>query len=225
MPDAMMQALGHRLPRSVPETIRDQLAHRSPQQLYERIERRWYSRWSHALTEKDAEGRRRWHPDEVAVCLVRAGWCQAAGCEDGRLLDADCSCPACSQPEHRFTPGQGRPASPQVASRAAADMRRALLSSPLRTGALTGTRIGSPRRTSAEQRASMDAALERVRAQNADPATPRLRGGDPLPEPGPEDSVILEARAARQAVDDDPVYRAARQRARAERAGRVGRER
>ncbi|MET8506989.1 hypothetical protein ABZV60_20375 [Streptomyces sp. NPDC004787] len=125
-PQPLLQALGHRLPPTLPDILFAELAHRTPAQLLDRIERRWHGRWSHAIHERDEDNRRRWAPQEIAEYLVRRRPCENRACEDGRLLHDDSPCPYCQQPENRFVPGTAGPATTAHARRTAAEIRQAL---------------------------------------------------------------------------------------------------
>lgn len=91
------------------------------------MERRWNARWSHALHEKDEDGRRR-QPMEIAERLLRPGRCDGPQCEDGRLIAADTPCPYCARPLHRFVPAQADRGTASDRARAtAAAIRREML--------------------------------------------------------------------------------------------------
>ncbi|MFC7930380.1 hypothetical protein [Streptomyces cinereoruber] len=127
-PQPLLQALGHRFPRSLPDILFGELDHRTPAQLLARVERRWHTRWSHAIHERDEDDRRRWSPQEIAEFLVGRGPCRNPACEDGYLIHDDTPCGHCRQPEHRFVPGTAETTSTgEHARRTAAEIRRALL--------------------------------------------------------------------------------------------------
>lgn len=219
MPRLLLNALHHRLPAVILQVTDAELYRRSPQQLYDRIERRWYGRWSHALGEIDAEtGRNRWSPDDIAYQLVAPGPCSAPDCEDGLIQGTDRACPACCRPEFRFTNPPAR-STPETRAQAVTDMRNALRASPYRTGSAARPKVNGPRAPGDHQ--AMDNALAQARAQLTDPSRPRLTEPPLPPEPGPDDSRILQARAEREAQEQDPARQAALARARAERAGRT----
>ncbi|MEU8892976.1 hypothetical protein [Streptomyces sp. NPDC048442] len=213
MPSPLVDAMHGRLPAAVRDTVFAELARRSPQQLSDRVERRWHRRWAHAWRERAAENpkKRRWNPDEIALMLVAPGTCPAPDCEDGMRLRSERTCAHCQRPEYRYIADDTVPASAQTQQDALAAIRRALLASPHRTPA-ADTR---PLRTRPGARTGIDRALKQARARLADPATPRAVAPPDRPEPGPADSVILAART------EDPVREAALKRARAERAQRT----
>ncbi|MFD9502662.1 hypothetical protein [Streptomyces sp. NPDC060035] len=128
LPQPLVQALGHRTPQSVHELIHRELARRTPDQLLDRLERRWNVRWAHALQEKDEDGRRRWTAQEVAEALLSPGHCTNPKCEDGYLVTTDTPCGQCLRPTHRFvTSVADRTATSAHARETAAQIRRALL--------------------------------------------------------------------------------------------------
>ncbi|MFG3138809.1 hypothetical protein ACGFZA_21650 [Streptomyces sp. NPDC048211] len=115
------------MPSELVALIRRELGRRTPDQLLDRVERRWNARWSHALQEKDEEGRRR-QPLEIAEALLRPGRCAEPRCEDGRLITTDSPCPHCAHPLHRFVPAQSdRRAASDRARTTAAAIRREML--------------------------------------------------------------------------------------------------
>lgn len=127
-PEPLLQALGHRIPPNLPDILFDELNYRTPAQLLDRIERRWHTRWSHAIHERGEDNRRRWSPEEIADSLVARGPCQNPACEDGRLVHDENPCPHCQQPENRFVPGTAdATASTRHARDTAAQIRQALL--------------------------------------------------------------------------------------------------
>ncbi|WP_329028646.1 hypothetical protein [Streptomyces sp. NBC_01423] len=132
LPQPLLQALGHRLPHSLREILSAELTQRTPAQLLARVERRWHTRWSHAIHERDEDNRRRWAPQEIVEHLVRRGSCRNPDCEDGYLIHDDPSrddtpCGYCQQPEHRFVPGTASVTSTSDhARRTAAQIRQAL---------------------------------------------------------------------------------------------------
>ncbi|MEV6549217.1 hypothetical protein AB0M57_10950 [Streptomyces sp. NPDC051597] len=129
-PQPLLQALGHRLPPTLPDILLAELTHRTPAQLLDRVERRWHTRWSHAIHERDEDNRRRWAPQEIAEFLVRRKPCENHACEDGRLIHDDSPCPHCQQPENRFIPGKAAaPATTEHARKTVAEIRQALLTS------------------------------------------------------------------------------------------------
>ncbi|MFL4910691.1 hypothetical protein ACJ6WF_48280 [Streptomyces sp. MMS24-I2-30] len=204
-----------RVPADVYRTVTAELSRRKPQQLADRVERRWFQRWAHALRQRDEDNQPRYTPDFITLQLVSPGPCPVPDCEDGVLLRSEQVCSQCQQPEHRFVAGTAGPASPHTRTAALAAMRQAVLASPHRTGA------GAERRATQVRPpdpASMDRALAEARARLADPRTPRLTEPPAPPEPGAPDSVILAAREERIAQEQDPTRLAALARARADRA-------
>ncbi|MFD0629156.1 hypothetical protein ACFQ2K_47635 [Streptomyces sanglieri] len=128
-PQPLLQALGHRVPRTLPDILFEELKHRTAAQLLDRIERRWSNRWSHAIHERDEENRRRWAPQEIAEALVRPSSCSNRACEDGYLLADGAPCPYCRRPAHRFVPATAEAISTSEHARAtAAQIRQALIS-------------------------------------------------------------------------------------------------
>ncbi|MEW1692217.1 hypothetical protein ACIQOF_13485 [Streptomyces sp. NPDC091265] len=128
LPQPLMREFGGRYPAELIELIHQELRRRSADQLLDRVERRWHTRWAHALQEKDEDGRRRWLPGEIAGHLLRASHCGDPQCEDGRLIATDTPCPHCGHPLHRFVPAQAdRRATTDRARATAAEIRRELL--------------------------------------------------------------------------------------------------
>ncbi|MFJ6382628.1 hypothetical protein ACIQI7_21820 [Kitasatospora sp. NPDC092039] len=81
------------LPRTVPPLVHHELNGRTPAQLRERIERRWYLHYAR-LSKPELAAR----ADLIAEDLVRPGDCPEPRCEDGWLLDPyDTSCGTCSR--------------------------------------------------------------------------------------------------------------------------------
>ncbi|MFD9685179.1 hypothetical protein ACFWXO_05385 [Kitasatospora sp. NPDC059088] len=85
------------LPHTVPALVRQELEHRRPAELRERIERRWYLRYSN-LSRPELEAR----ADEIAVELIQPSDCPDPKCEDGSLLENSSSCPHCRPSRTRF---------------------------------------------------------------------------------------------------------------------------
>ncbi|MFD6417310.1 hypothetical protein [Streptomyces sp. NPDC060194] len=133
MPHPLLDAMAGRVPAAVHATIRAELAHRTPQQLSDRVERRWYGRWAHALRARDEEGRLVRGPDEIAVQLVAPGPCPAPACEDGVVLGTDRTCPRCARPEHRADPAPPPRPDDRARREALTAMRAAVMESPHRT--------------------------------------------------------------------------------------------
>ncbi|WP_406458218.1 hypothetical protein OG782_35570 [Streptomyces sp. NBC_00876] len=127
LPAPLIREFGARFPNELVELIRRELRRRTPDQLRDRVERRWHARWSHTLQEKDEDGRRR-KPLEIAEQLLRPGLCAESRCEDGRLVTDDTPCPRCANPLHRFVPAQAdRRAASDRARTTAAAIRREML--------------------------------------------------------------------------------------------------
>ncbi|MFE7616835.1 hypothetical protein [Streptomyces sp. NPDC057496] len=144
-PQPLLQALGHRIPRNLPDILFAELSRRTPAQLHDRIERRWHTRWSHAIHERDEDNRRRWAPQEIAEFLVARSPCQHQPCEDGRLLHDDSPCPYCQQPLHRFVPGTAEtPTTTEHARKTAASIRQALIAGRTDRNKKSALRPGTP---------------------------------------------------------------------------------
>ncbi|MET9295305.1 hypothetical protein [Streptomyces sp. NPDC003077] len=221
LPRPLLSALGGRLPPVVVRTVQDELARRSPQQLFDRIERRWYGRWSHALGETDEEtGLPRWTPEDLACRLVARGSCTVAGCEDGVLIESDQVCPACHRRGPRFVYSVP-PSSARTREQALTAMRGVLSESPHRTGAAARRRAARraasderrPEETRRGRRApeaqggrrtpggGAEAATERARDRTAGPDRPRPT---PPPPPGhPGTRPVPRPRSGREAGDED----------------------
>lgn len=218
-PDALLSLLHGRLPSEVPELIRDQLAHRTPQQLLARAEHRWYTRWAHVFQQVE-DGHLVWQPEQIAADLFRPTMCSDPDCEDGHLQASGDPCPRCRKAEHRFDPAPIESASTSAAQTRIEEIRRTLMDSPLRTGQGRTTRRRSPRAETPTP-SGPDPALREAKKRFSDSDRPeRLTEPPALPEPGPEDSPILRERARLQEEERDPVRQAALQRARAERGSR-----
>ncbi|MFD7861988.1 hypothetical protein [Streptomyces sp. NPDC059783] len=128
LPPSLAREFRGRFPSEIVGLVRHQLGRRTPDQLLDRVERRWNARWSHALRETDDAGHRRRRPLDIAEQLLRPGLCPEPACEDGRLLTADAPCPRCAIPLHRFVPGQAdRRAGAERARTTAAAIRREML--------------------------------------------------------------------------------------------------
>jgi hypothetical protein len=123
--DAFPDILRELLPRYRPAVLRDSilaaLAWRSPDQLAERVNRRWVE-WGFATKANVAMGGEGLDsPVGVAVKLVGDGDCRAARCEDGVDIDTGRPCPRCDErrldrrahretlPAQKGSPGAGRP--------------------------------------------------------------------------------------------------------------------
>lgn len=84
--------MGRHLPVSVRLAIVTALDGRTPEQLVDRVGRRWVR---HGYAKKLRDGRRIASPLGVVHALVRAGECPDLGCEDGLMLDTGVDCRAC----------------------------------------------------------------------------------------------------------------------------------
>ncbi|MDH6129366.1 hypothetical protein [Kitasatospora sp. GP82] len=120
------------LPASVRQLVLHELHHRTPAELRERIERRWYARFSHLPAGEIAD-----RADEIALDLAAAPACLDPRCEDGWQLDADHGCPRCRQRlvNTNALPLDGEPASTATAAAAVASIRRTILLSRTATHA------------------------------------------------------------------------------------------
>ncbi|MFE0457758.1 hypothetical protein ACFW1A_00675 [Kitasatospora sp. NPDC058965] len=127
-PPVLLTALQRRggIPVAVREVVLDQLRHRTPAQLRERLERRFFAAYAHLPAGHIAE-----RADEIAYALLVAPACPEPRCEDGWLLDADHGCPRCRQRrvETAATAPAGPPATRATVTAAAAECRRTILSS------------------------------------------------------------------------------------------------
>lgn len=84
--------MGRHLPVSVRLAIVTALDGRTPEQLVDRVARRWVR---HGYAKKLRDGGRIASPLGVVHALVRAGECPDLGCEDGLMLDTGVDCRAC----------------------------------------------------------------------------------------------------------------------------------
>lgn len=130
MPRSLMNALHGRVSAAVYQTVLAELRRRSPQQLTDRLERRWYQRWAHALGETDENKRPRWGADEFALNLMAPAARPVADCEDGMITNSDLFCRYCQQPEHRFVAGTAKTSSDHTRTAALVAMRNAVRPSP-----------------------------------------------------------------------------------------------
>ncbi|MDJ0373111.1 hypothetical protein QMK19_26485 [Streptomyces sp. H10-C2] len=102
-PPKLIRACGGGAPDAAIDVIRDELEYRSARHLIERIERRWWQKWSHRpLSFSGADDWAAYGPGDVAVWLVAPTPCPAR-CEDGWMTnDPDQQCPTCHPPRpHR----------------------------------------------------------------------------------------------------------------------------
>ncbi|WP_165953792.1 hypothetical protein [Streptomyces sp. 8K308] len=97
LPEKLLLACGRTAPPTVVATIRAELAHHTPGQLAERIERRWYGSWnSRPLTRESDNRQDGYGPDDVAVWLLAPHPCRAR-CDDGwDPANSDRRCPHCA---------------------------------------------------------------------------------------------------------------------------------
>ncbi|MFB7383158.1 hypothetical protein ACFC6U_39750 [Kitasatospora purpeofusca] len=160
-PPVLAAALQRRggIPVAVREAVLDQLGHRSPATLRERIERRWWARWSHLPAGEIAE-----RADDIAYALVAEPGCPEPRCEDGWLLDTDHGCPRCRQRtvDTAAVAPAGPPAARTTVAAAAAAIRQTILTS----------------RTAAHHRQ----ARHDQRAQQHDPRPPHDRPDGNVPQ-------------------------------------------
>lgn len=84
--------MGRHLPVSVRLAIVKALEGRTPEQLVDRVARRWVR---HGYAKELRDGRGLSSPLGVVHALVRAGECPDLGCEDGAMLDTGADCRAC----------------------------------------------------------------------------------------------------------------------------------
>lgn len=131
LPPVLLRACGGTTSPLVGETVRDELQRLPPDVLIARIERRWWTFWSHrSLHVPRSEHDQGYGPDDVAYWLVLPHPCRVAQCEDGWLLDDSGVCPAC-RPAGRMAPETvdwqpEQRADPVRAAAIAADIRREL---------------------------------------------------------------------------------------------------
>lgn len=207
LPEPVIRACGGRLPALLLETVRAELAHRSPAQLAERAERRWWTYWSNQpLRQKPTKHNPGHSPDHVAYWLISPTYCPEH-CEDGfQPHDPAVPCTTC------------RPASPSASSPAAvasdhsaafaASIRSQLQSRPGRS-----PRPSPPPPKTPDQVAAFDRAIEQARLQQEAADWAREEAPEHQGERDLRDSTILQRR-----LDSyDPVHAAALARARAER--------
>jgi hypothetical protein len=208
LPEPVVRACRGSLPAYLLAAIRTELAYRTPAQLAERIERRWWNRWSNQPIRSNPAVKAPGHsPDHVAYWLVAPTDCTAR-CEDGfQAHDTALPCPACRRepvPEPKPTP-----ATSDHAAACAAAIRAQLHSRP---GQASRRPAYTPK-TDAET-AAFDQAVEAARARQSKRTGPQE---ELPPERDAEDldrSVILQRRLERH----DPVHAAALARANADRA-------
>jgi hypothetical protein len=95
-----------------------------PQAIRDRLERRWFLRYSN-LTGRDLLER----ADDIAMLLVEPASCPAQRCDDGWLIDDSGSCPVCrpnGTTVHFTGSDRGERATPAAYQRAAAGIRSRL---------------------------------------------------------------------------------------------------
>lgn len=96
LPPKLLRACGGHAPARAVHVIRAELDRVGVRRLTDRVERRWWQQWSdrplRRAADDDTEG---YGPDDVAVWLVVPSACRG-GCEDGWLPDnPDEPCPVC----------------------------------------------------------------------------------------------------------------------------------
>ncbi|WP_331727299.1 hypothetical protein OG871_39985 (plasmid) [Kitasatospora sp. NBC_00374] len=98
------------IPAAVRELVLQELHHRTPGELRERIERRFYARFSNLSGTGIAE-----RADDIAYDLAAPPECRDPRCEDGWHLDADHGCPLCRQRriDIQLVPAVRPPATPE----------------------------------------------------------------------------------------------------------------
>ncbi|MFJ2776915.1 hypothetical protein [Kitasatospora sp. NPDC087315] len=130
IPRPLMVALEKR--GGIPHTVRGEIGRQieggvAPQRLRDRVERRWFLRYSH-LTGEALLSR----ADDIALELVLPPQCPRGACEDGWLLDDSGSCPEClpsaTVVDVADNLSHGRQAGPETYRRAAASVRAQLRS-------------------------------------------------------------------------------------------------
>ncbi|MFE9803754.1 hypothetical protein ACFYP6_33695 [Streptomyces goshikiensis] len=206
IPEPIVRACRGELPAFLLEAIRDELAHRTAEQLTERVERRWWNYWSNQPLRQSLWVHAPGHsPDHVAFWLVSPTDC-VDRCEDGFLPhDMSASCPSC-RPAPVRTPNPLKAADDHSAA-CAASIRAKLQSRPDRTPRPAASATKTP-----DQLAAFDKAVEEARHRQETDA--RSRGDAPAERADRQpDSVILQ----RRFESYDPVRAAALARLRAER--------
>ncbi|GAA1553479.1 hypothetical protein GCM10009731_04590 [Streptomyces globosus] len=207
LPEPVVRACHGRLPAFLLEAIRAELAHRSPAQLADRVERRWWNYWSNQPLRQDPTPRTPGHsPEHVAYWLISPTDCPVR-CEDGfQPLDPAVPCATC-HPAPSPAPSPAAAASDHSAA-FAASIRTQLQSRPGRNPRPSRR---APR--TSEQVAAFDRAIEQARLQQE--AADRTREEPPSNQEQRDlrNSAILQ----RRQDGYDPVHAAALARARAER--------
>ncbi|MEU9132223.1 hypothetical protein AB0D08_29630 [Kitasatospora sp. NPDC048540] len=134
------------IPHTARNTVVRQLGRRTPEQLRERIERRWYQRFAHLSAPELLE-----RADDIAVQLVELPDCEVSDrCEDGWLLDEEANCTWC------------------LPSGTVFDLPREDVGDGRRSSAETVARMaGSIRDRMRQGRRSLPAAAERARSERA----------------------------------------------------------
>jgi hypothetical protein len=184
------------IPHEVRPVILSELGRRSPAALRERIERRWYLRFSNLTGPQIAE-----RADEIAVALVEPGDCREPQCEDGWLLDDSGSCPRCRPGRSRFDarPEDLQPdsaATPEYGSRTAMALRDEV------------------RRTRGVLRGGQSRHIVKKH-------TPYTPAPFTMREPEPDMPTIEQVERAQRAERSRQTQRAAETRAKAEKAARA----
>ncbi|MDI5962910.1 hypothetical protein POF50_010375 [Streptomyces sp. SL13] len=196
LPPKLLRACGGSAPARAVYVIRAELERNPVRRLTERIERRWWQQWSdrplRRAGDEDVAG---YGPDDVAVWLVSPSGCRG-GCEDGWVPDnPDEPCPVC-RPR---TPYRAVATRTAVSGDMAATARAAVRSTQARQPVPTGEYVP------ASATAGDDEDRDRVRRLESERRTRPLKR---RPE------VTLAEEQA------DPVWAAARRRAREERESR-----
>ncbi|MCF3105428.1 hypothetical protein IPZ58_28120 [Streptomyces roseoverticillatus] len=105
VPDPLVRACRGGLPSAAVTVIHEQLQYRTPRQLRERMERRWWGSWaSRPLNRKSDEKQEGYRAEDVIVWLLAASPCPG-GCEDGFHPDnPDRLCSVCQGSTRPPTP-------------------------------------------------------------------------------------------------------------------------
>lgn len=201
LPGALKDALVQRggIPHRVRELVLDQLQYRTATELRDRIERRWFLRFSNLTGPEIAQ-----RADTIVYELLAAGDCTSLHCEDGWLRDDSGSCPKCRKNRSQFNMrpedlAVDRRASPEFAAQVAAALRQE-----------RRQKYGMPRSTRSRH----------VVKQFTDHAPAPYTLREPEPEV-PSEELIAQAR---RAEENRRAQRLAEERAKAERAARAKKE-